>query len=341
METLLSADLRQRAIEVADASAVGAARRMAAEICAQLSLDEIACGEVALVVTEAATNILKHAGRGEIVARPLRCAGAAGIEILAIDNGPGMADFARSAADGHTTAGSYGIGLGAMQRSANFFDIYTAPGQGTAIAMRIYGKGMDPEPQALQLGAVCLPLPGEEVCGDAWAAAASDDVVTLLLADGLGHGALAALASETAAGIVADNALRPPGVLLQDIHLGLRATRGAAVALTQLDLPAGAIRFAGVGNIMASVYEGAARRQMVSHNGIVGSNVHKIQEFAQAWHAGNLLVLCSDGLNTRWDLNRYPGLAECDPSIIAAVLYRDFARGRDDVTVLVLRVHRA
>jgi hypothetical protein len=76
---------------------------------------------------------------------------------------------------------------------------------------------------------------------------------------------------------------------------------------------------------------------MVSHNGIVGSNMRKVQEFTQAWQPGSLLVLCSDGLNTRWDLNRYPGLADRHPSVIAALLYRDFARRRDDVTVLVLR----
>jgi serine phosphatase RsbU (regulator of sigma subunit) len=228
-----------------------------------------------------------------------------------------------------------------MRRGADLFDIHTAPGQGTVIAMRIYGKAGAPAPGAMDIGAVCLPIVGETVCGDAWAVAADPTLVSVLLADGLGHGPLAAEASETAARIVSAKGQELPGVALQDIHHGLRATRGAAVALARLDLLADELRFAGVGNIMASVYEGASRRQMVSHNGIVGSNMRKVQEFTQAWQPGSLLVLCSDGLNTRWDLNRYPGLADRHPSVIAALLYRDFARRRDDVTVLVLREQRS
>lgn len=340
METFLSAQQRQLAVEVADASAVGAARRMAADICERIGLEEVACGQVALVVTEAATNILKHAGRGEILARPLAFDDARGIEILAIDSGPGMSDFARSAADGHTTAGSYGIGLGAMRRGADLFDIHTAPGQGTVIAMRVFGRGGAAAPRALELGVVCLPMPGETICGDAWAIAAEPTRFSAALADGLGHGPHAASASEAAADILAADPQGMPGALLDDMHRALRATRGAAAAIARVDLLRDEIRFAGVGNIMASVYEGTVRRQMVSHNGIVGSHVHKIQEFTQPWRPGSLLVLCSDGLNTRWDLNRYPGLIDCHPSVIAGVLYRDFSRRRDDVTVMALREHR-
>jgi hypothetical protein len=208
------------------------------------------------------------------------------------------------------------------------------------IAMRVFGRGGAGAPRALELGVVCLPIPGESICGDAWAIAAEPTRFSALLADGLGHGPHAADASEAAARILAADPQGMPGALLEDMHRALRGTRGAAAALARVDLLRDEIRFAGVGNIMASVYEGAVRRQMVSHNGIVGSNVHKFQEFTQPWHPGSLLVLCSDGLNTRWDLNRYPGLIDCHPSVIAGVLYRDFARRRDDVTVLVLREHR-
>ena len=45
----------------------------------------------------------------------------------------------------------------------------------------------------------------------------------------------------------------------------------------------------------------------------------------------------SDGLTTHWTLERLPGLAARHPSLIAGVLYRDFKRGRDDVTVVVAR----
>ncbi|HZW20190.1 ATP-binding SpoIIE family protein phosphatase [Noviherbaspirillum sp.] len=340
METVLSAAWRQVAIEIGDASAVGAARRLASELARNIGLDETRTGEAALAATEAATNILKHAGRGEMLFRPLQDAAGVGIEILAIDRGPGMSDVAHSMQDGTTTAGSYGIGLGAMRRLADVFDLYTTPGKGTVVAMTLHAKGRPPSTSAVQVGAVCLPMPGETVCGDAWAIAAGSTLVTVMAADGLGHGIHAAAASEAAADVIAERPDRMPAEAVQDIHLALRATRGAAVAVARLDFLAEDLRFAGVGNIMASVYENGSRRQLVSHNGIVGNNLHKVQEFAQAWKAGSILLLCSDGIGTRWDLGQYPGLALHDANVIAAVLYRDFVRGRDDATVLVIREHR-
>jgi hypothetical protein len=76
---------------------------------------------------------------------------------------------------------------------------------------------------------------------------------------------------------------------------------------------------------------------MVSHNGIVGHAVRSIQEFVYPCSRNMLVVLHSDGLATNWHLPVYPGLAEKHPGIIAATRYRDFTRGRDDVTVVVAR----
>ena len=104
-----------------------------------------------------------------------------------------------------------------------------------------------------------------------------------------------------------------------------------------LDEPAGVIRFAGIGNIAAVVLNGAERRHLVSLNGIVGHEYRKVSEFAQPWQAQSVLVLHSDGIGTHWDLLRYPGLLGRDPSLIAGILYRDFTRGRDDATVVVLK----
>jgi len=54
-----------------------------------------------------------------------------------------------------------------------------------------------------------------------------------------------------------------------------------------------------------------------------------------------MLVLHSDGLVSHWSLDAYPGLAARDPSLIAGILYRDFTRGRDDVTVVVAKAEEA
>lgn len=340
METVLSSFSRQITVHVKESSAVSAARRTASEIARTIGFDETAKGEVALAVTEAATNIVKHAGEGEILIRPLQCGTAFGIEVLAVDTGPGMSNIARSMQDGTSTAGSYGIGLGAMRRIADEFDIYTAPGKGTVIGMTMWAKTGERSSLPVQMGVVCLPLPSETVCGDAWGIAVAPTLATIVVADGLGHGADAAVASEAATASITQFPDAPPATALHDIHLALRATRGAAVAVARLDMMSEQIQFAGIGNIAASVFTDGTRYQMVSHNGIAGSNMRKVQEFPGTWNADSTLIMCSDGLGTRWDLNKYPGLILCHPRIIAAMLYRDFARRRDDVTVLVVRENR-
>ncbi len=75
---------------------------------------------------------------------------------------------------------------------------------------------------------------------------------------------------------------------------------------------------------------------MPSLPGIVGGQYRKAQVFDYADVTGNLLILYSDGLQSRWNLQEYPGLVHRHPAVIATVLHRDFCRGRDDVTVLVI-----
>lgn len=331
---------------VTDNSHVSAVRRAATDLAARLGFDATRCGEVAIVATEAATNILKHAGHGEILLRALRRdgddgkAGNDGIELLAIDNGPGMASLPASMEDGRSTAGSYGVGLGAMARLSATFDAWSAPGKGAVLVMALWrgdgalGAGLE---SGLELGVVCQALPGETACGDAWAVASSATSATTLVADGLGHGGDAALAALGAVDAVMARPGQTAAMLLEDAHLALRATRGAAVSVVRIDMLEDRLVLAGVGNVACHVWNGAARRQLVSHNGIVGSNMRKVQEFDAPWGADGMLILHSDGIGSRWNLDDYPGLAACHPAVIAGVLYRDFCRRRDDATVLVLR----
>ncbi len=61
----------------------------------------------------------------------------------------------------------------------------------------------------------------------------------------------------------------------------------------------------------------------------------RLQQFEYARAAGSMVVMHSDGVSARWDLARREGLLHRHPATVAAVLYRDHARGRDDATVLV------
>jgi anti-sigma regulatory factor (Ser/Thr protein kinase) len=321
---------------VEDRSHVGSVRRAGLEMAQSLGFDESHSGKVALAITEAGTNIVKHAGRGSIVLRGLARGRVGGVEILALDRGPGIKDAAASLRDGASTAGTSGIGLGSLSRSADEFDLYSQPGGGTALRMAFWAH---PERSGggLEVGAVSVPKNGESVSGDDWGMELDAHRATLLIADGLGHGPDAARAARAARQTLARLPLDSPEALIQACHEALAPTRGAAVAVVRLDPGAGTGTVAGVGNIAGRVHVGAAHRNLVSHNGTVGHNVRRIQEFSFPFPRDALLVLHSDGLNTHWSLADYPGLAARHAGLIAGVLYRDHDRRRDDVTVVVVR----
>ena len=119
------------------------------------------------------------------------------------------------------------------------------------------------------------------------------------------------------------------------MHARLRETRGAVLALAELDLAAACLRLVSIGNVSAALVSPRKKRALGSANGTVGHALGRIREAEYELGDNSLLVFASDGLRTSWDLASYPGLLGRDPSVIAAVLYRDCARGRDDALVLV------
>ena len=324
-------------LQIDDRTQVGEARRAAVEISATLGLGEMPAGKVALAVTEAATNIVKHAGTGKILLRPLVRATAVGLEILALDRGPGISNIMASMRDGYSTAGSMGAGLGALSRVSPSFEIYSQPDRGTALRLEIWASAAPPPEAELEVGAVCLPKAGEEVPGDGWRLEASGDYRTIMVVDGLGHGPNAARAARAATEAFAAHPSATPGALMKICHGALAATRGAAGAAARIELANNHGSFAGVGNIAARVESTGERRQLVSHSGTLGHVLRRVQEFEFTYPAGALLILHSDGLATRWSSADYPGLLGKHAGLIAGVLYRDHNRGTDDVTVVVLK----
>jgi len=323
-----------RAVPVQEATQVAQARRMSAAVAGDARLDPECAGRLALVVTESGTNLLRHAGGGQILLQALDGQNAAAVEMLALDRGPGMTNVARCLEDGYSTAGGAGTGLGAIRRLSTVFDVYSRPGHGTAILSRI---GSTVDRQRLVVDGVSLAAPGEARCGDAWAEERRADGVMLLVVDGLGHGAGAAEAADAAVAAFRAARSEPPARRLHAVHAALRSTRGGAAGIADIDLAARAVRFAGIGNIGAMVVDGETPRFLMSHNGTLGHTVRKITEVSVPWPARGLLVMYSDGLGTPRELSAYPGLMERHPSLVAGVLWRDLARGRDDVTVVVAK----
>jgi anti-sigma regulatory factor (Ser/Thr protein kinase) len=328
------------ALSLDEVSKVGEARRLATAMANGLGFDETGRGRAAIVVTEAATNLYKHARGGEIVLRALEAGRSVGLEVLALDRGPGMADVGRCMTDGVSTAGSPGNGLGAMARLSSSFDLYSSTETGTAALARLW-QGADAEGHGagMTFGVVSLPLAGEEVCGDAWVVDEQPGRTLVLVVDGLGHGLPAADAAREAVESFRRHAFQDLEQILRAAHESLRKTRGAAMAVASVEHERREVRFAGIGNISGVILSprDARSTSLVSHNGTVGHTVRKVQVFAYPWSPDCLLVMHSDGLATQWQLGRYPGLTARQPGVIAGVLYRDFRRERDDVTVLVAK----
>ena len=334
----LAGDRQVASVAVTDASGVSAARRHAAALTRDAGFGEVEAGRAAIVVTEAASNLLKHGSGGEILLQAVRQESVGGLEILALDRGRGIPSVPDALRDGYSTAGSPGTGLGAMKRQADDCDIYSLPGQGTVVLARVWAA---PVPSGatngLSVGTAWAPRPGEEVSGDGWMVTRRKGRALILVVDGLGHGPVAADARAEAVRIFGATRAEGPVAAIEAIHAGLRATRGAAVAVSEIDLERGCLRYCGLGNIAAVILSDGQVRHLVSHNGTAGHAARKIDEFTYPWPAGATLVQHTDGLTSHWSLEAYPGLIARQPGLLAGVLYRDFKRGRDDVAVVVAR----
>jgi anti-sigma regulatory factor (Ser/Thr protein kinase) len=319
----------QRRHQIGDPSAIGEARRDAQRLAAHYTLDETTSGRIGVVVTELATNILRHGGGGELLLQTLPTANGTTVEVLAVDRDPGMRDVEQCLQDGYSSGGgTLGTGLGAVRRMAAEFDLYSVSARGTVVMARVG----EPAPR---FGAVSTAKGGETVCGDAWRMASGEYSQTaLVVIDGLGHGPSAAEAAQKAADSFTAKPFETPARQIERAHQALAGTRGAAVACAAWDA-ARALSYAGIGNIAGRLCGTGGNQGLVSHNGTLGFQMRRVQQFNYPLSENTLLIMHTDGISARWDLDDHEGLRFRHPAVIAATLHRDHSRGRDDSTILV------
>ncbi|WP_261565264.1 ATP-binding protein [Frankia gtarii] len=338
----------------ADASSAGAARRAAVSLADRLGFPPTRGAELGIAVTETMTNLVRHSDDGRLLLRVLRWDSGrtgptadgptAAVQFVAIDSGPGMADVSAAMRDGATSAGTLGVGLGAIARLSDELDIHSTPGRGTAmvVTFRPTNRAGSPGlprggPGARRAGGLTRPITGETVCGDAYAVRATDTGLALLLCDGLGHGELAARAAGEAVRIflAATDPPSGPVELVRRIHQGISHTRGAAVAVAVLEPAAEVLRFAGLGNVAGVILGGVRRAGLLSRPGIAGHQARGLSETRHPLPPDALVVLHSDGVGSRWNLADHPGVASHDPLLVAATILRDAGLRRDDASVVV------
>ena len=310
-----------------DSSKVGEARR-AAQTLASFEFTAEVAGKVTIAASELAKNLLLHASGGELLIQTLGNDDSAVVELLAIDNGPGMANIDRCLSDGYSTAGTPGTGLGAVRRLATEFDIHSVPGEGTIVMAR-FGVGT-----RTRYGAVSVALEGEIECGDGWSFMQDAQGLALFVVDGLGHGTFAAEAARIAVDAFNTAPFASPQEIMIRANGLMSKTRGGAAACARL--VGNTVSYAGIGNISGTLVSPGKSQGLVSHNGTLGLNNRRTQQFEYTREPGALLIMHSDGVSARWDLKNRADLLARHPAIIAAALYRDHGRERDDATVVVV-----
>lgn len=327
----------QQRYEITEATHPGLACRSICDLARGLGFRETELDKLARLVTECATHLLTSEAHGELLVRPLaemKLPGARryGVEVLSIESGPVVADIQ--------------LDLSQLKQWSEELDVWSAPRHGSVLRFVLWDRPTRTAetrvtPARVSYGVVNLPLRAEFVSGDAWSCHADQDNFTVLVADGLGHGPMANRAATEAAKILEISGGAPLESILDRAHLALRSTVGAAVGVARFPISAqvaaSQVKFAGIGNVAASVWGEMSHKHLVSHDGVIGHAYRRVQQFEVPYAEGALIVLHSDGLMSRWDLSRYPGLTVRHPALIAAVLYRDYARGHDDVTVFVAR----
>lgn len=327
-------------IPLSDSSSTAEARRVGARMAVGLGLNETKAGEAAVIITEAARNAVVYGGGGQMLLSGVKLKSQTRMDILALDRGPGIADLTRALQDGYSTGGTPGTGLGAIKRMADIFDLFSGA-KGTALFARIVqvepSEALPEAGSRVNFSAFTAPYPGETTCGDNIAWEITGDRSIVLVVDGLGHGIHASEAADEAVRIFRAYSSDAPASIITRLHDALKKARGAAAAVAEIRPLAGTLVYAGVGNIAGSILSSTLSRSLVSHNGTLGHVMARVQEFKMDWPRDGILIMHSDGLQSRWDLSRYSGLLAKQPALIAGVLMRDFRRDRDDASVLVMK----
>jgi anti-sigma regulatory factor (Ser/Thr protein kinase) len=294
--------------------------------------------ELEIVVAEITSNLVKHTGSGGTILVKIIDGEVKGLEIIVIDQGPGMEFINAMMEDGVSTTRTLGQGLGAIRRLSDEFDAYSQKGWGTVMVSRLYNAKFNSKKQLLQTGTVMVSKDNAPFCGDNYLISRKGNVAHVVVCDGLGHGEAASYASVCCLNAFPATIGNKPAEQIKEIHKEARKTRGAVMYVVHLDLNEKKMTYCGVGNIAVKVLSiGGKTKNCHSYNGIVGHSIPgSLHNNSIDWEKNDLLILHSDGLNNRWDMQKYPGILKHDRVLLAAALYKDNCRGTDDALVTVI-----
>lgn len=329
---------------LSDRSYVSLLKKDIKKIAEQIGFDAKRLAEIAIIVSEIASNLIKHTKGGSILVKHVVNGESEGIEIISIDNGPGMLNPAMMLKDGVSTTNTLGQGLGAIKRLSDNFDIYSVPKWGTILLSRVFTNTDAKDLLSKEIfisSTIMVSKNGEEFCGDGYKILTKKNTCQILAFDGLGHGPEAQKANEAAVKSFTETKNLDTAEKLKVMHRSIRHTRGGVGMAFSIDLKNQSLSYCGVGNISARVLSEGRLKSCISHNGIVGHTFpNSLKSNSISYGKEDFLIITSDGITSRWDVGALANILKHDIAIVTAGLYKDFCRGNDDSLVMIVKCNR-
>lgn len=295
-----------------------------------------------IIIAELTSNLQKYStGGAEFLVRLCKDNANEFLEVVCMDNGPGIANLTKVLNDHFSSSNTLGHGLGSIRRLSDEFDIYSQPGWGTIIVIRIFKDPQKPQKESPQLrfGALLVPKFGEIACGDGYCLVRNRNGFRVLVADGLGHGPDAQTAVKAAIDTFINCKEEQANDVVKVIHQNIRKTRGVVANVYLFNTVKKEWNICGVGNISTKFLGGVLQKNYIPYNGIIGHNIpNTLNDVMLKKEDYNQFVACSDGIRSRWDLLKFPELLKRDPMIITAAVYKEFARQNDDMSVVSCKI---
>ena len=340
-------------LQIDHVSDAGVCRRKAVSLAKEMGFDEVKTGEVAIMVTELVTNVMKHGGgKGKLVVCEYSDANDhKAIEVWCCDTGNGISDLGQAMKDGHSAKNTLGLGMGTIRRFSDemelnptltnrFRETYFAGCERFKNCIRtvkyLPNKNLLVSNRTIEVGAMSRSKPGETLNGDAYAISHLSPTLSIAsVIDGLGHGKEANLASQLAREQILLKPELPVDALMQHIHNALRGTRGATIGLAKIDTEKQKISFSGIGNIESFLTGPSGKKNLISFGGIMGHNMRTPRIYEFDYKPGDNLCMYSDGITTRWKTDDVDW--HLPTQKIAENILNLYARPNDDATVLIVR----
>lgn len=324
------------ALPTIDQASVSVARETVRACGASVGLDRTLIESVVVAASELVHNQLRHARRGQFAVRAVKRGAVPGIEIVAADQGPGIADPALALQGPGPSGASLGAGLSGARRMTHELDLDVRAGEGTCVRARAFAA---PLPRRREVGILGRALVTEPVSGDHAAFVRDGDALVLAVVDGIGHGPLAHDASGHAVATFLAHAAASPIAVLDACDRALVGTRGAVMSVARIDEGTGVVEQAGVGNVTMRIERWRSSRILSGSTATLGTRGPRRKPLAESvpLDPREVVLMYTDGLTTRVDLSGEPELLHEHPIVIAQRVMAGFARPNDDALVLVAR----